>query len=643
MAAPANDNFASAELISPFGTSGTVNGDLTDATFETGEPNSIGSSSVSVWYTFTTSVKRLFNFGIGPYGSFGPPRLNIYTGSFLTALTYRGGSPGTGSAWIVLHPGLTYYIQVVDSGAPFGGGAFTFTWSVPNDPPANDDFANAEEIPSFPNSGSQSGTTLGATWELGEPFSFGPDTSIWYKFTTPSDRRRYYFTGANPGTVWTGSSVGALTLADTYPSSPALEASTEYFIRVPGFTLGGESVSFSWVSYTSPANDDFDDAILLTGTSGTETVPDTRGARREPGDPEIHADQACTVWWKYVAPSDGLLDINLIAATLDDTFNYYPYLYILRGTDIDSLELLAVAQDSINDPDLTTDVPFYPIAAAVNEGDTVYFEYANDGAQNDQGTFDVSFDWRFISTRVWEHRSTFPNPIYSGDNQLGKAMESFGGSVWPTAPDANGGIWTIPDWTPAGTVSLEANDLLMDSGSGDVGITYMEPDGDELFLTCATDLEFEIGFEATGFIPDNDFNQYTFFSWRPGSSYLGWVMQSEGPTNTYPQFSADLKGSSWFFQMPQDWPIRTRWNYDASDQKWSMRYSFDGGATWKFGGIGGTTPTTTLYRFGESDLFSEIDLQYRFEGWGTAPPPPPPFVPGASLADVYFRAHVPPT
>src|SRR5262245_32770067 len=63
-------------------------------------------------------------------------------------------------------------------------------------------------------------------------------------------------------------------------------------------------------SIAQPSNDNFADAIELTGAR-TETSVDSTGATSEEFEPD-HAGNVATasVWWRWVAPADGGLTIH---------------------------------------------------------------------------------------------------------------------------------------------------------------------------------------------------------------------------------------------------------------------------------------------------------------------------------------------
>jgi hypothetical protein len=131
--APANDNFANAQVIT--GGSGSVAGTNVNATTEAGEP---GSGGASVWYVYSVTSGGVLQ--IDTCGSSFTPLVTAYTGSSLTALTPLGsstvgvfcGATGTtiSGIQVALPPnGGTIYIAV-DGGTPSTPvmGSFNLHW-----------------------------------------------------------------------------------------------------------------------------------------------------------------------------------------------------------------------------------------------------------------------------------------------------------------------------------------------------------------------------------------------------------------------------------------------------------------------------------------------------------------------------------
>jgi len=131
--APANDNFANAQVIT--GASGTVTGTNVNATTEAGEP---GPAGASVWYGWTGTQGGVVQ--IDTCGSSFTPAVAAYTGSAVNALTPLGSSTvavfcGATNTWISgiqvnvpPNSGTVYF--AVDGGTPSSPvtGSFTLHW-----------------------------------------------------------------------------------------------------------------------------------------------------------------------------------------------------------------------------------------------------------------------------------------------------------------------------------------------------------------------------------------------------------------------------------------------------------------------------------------------------------------------------------
>jgi len=140
-----------------------------------------------------------------------------------------------------------------------------------------------------------------------------------------------------------------------------------------GFSSSSGSAQIREV--TPPANDNFANSILLSGVSATSTVS-TVGAGKEPGEPN-HAGNAGghSVWWTWVAPDSGNVQIDTVHSTFDTLLAVY------TGSAVNALTAVPDGSNG-NDPSggtLTSKVVF-----AVKRG-TVY-RLAVDGSNGATGT-----------------------------------------------------------------------------------------------------------------------------------------------------------------------------------------------------------------------------------------------------------------
>lgn len=314
-APPANDNFVNAQVIN--GSSGVVTGTTVAATKEAGEPNHAGyGGGKSVWYTWVAPGTGAILFTT--YGSSFDTLLGVYTGVSVNALTEVASNDECGAALtscVVFNAmgGTTYWVAVDGYGGASGN--IRLEWAIP---PANDVFANASFISGT--DGALGDSIAHATKEPGEPNHGGAPggASVWYQWTAPSNVRVRFALNANSFTpvmgIYTGSSVNALTKAadgracgsnDYADSCMVFDATngTTYYIAVDA--AAGTQSGFGLTWGVTPANDDFENAQVITGASGSVNGS-TNNATAQPGDPYLgYYDRGFSVWYQWTAPSDG--------------------------------------------------------------------------------------------------------------------------------------------------------------------------------------------------------------------------------------------------------------------------------------------------------------------------------------------------
>ncbi len=186
---PINDECANAinVPISPNPTcAATVSGTLQSATASTGPTSNCGTYDDDVWYSFVAT------------GSSHIVTLMNITGS-VTDLTFQVLNTCGATSTIVcsdpnsalltgLTPGSTYYIRVASYTSTGGQNTiFDVCVATPYPPPANDECANAINVPVNPTptcAAVVSGTVAGATASAGPSASCGTfDDDVWYSFT----------------------------------------------------------------------------------------------------------------------------------------------------------------------------------------------------------------------------------------------------------------------------------------------------------------------------------------------------------------------------------------------------------------------------------------------------------------------------
>lgn len=212
LAAPANDNFASATPVSslPFADSGDLNG----ATTEPGEPQTCNSQAQTVWYKFTPSAGMVVNADLD--GSDFGVVFNVYQsfGNDFAGLQFLGCIGFGGAFNLSAQARSTYYFQV--GSVSVGTANFQFhVAQIP--PPPNDDFVNATQITSVPFSDAVQ-HLIAATRESNDPVPCAggnQPSTVWWSFT-PSVSGSYSANFPGPLSpslaVYTGSSLASLQL-----------------------------------------------------------------------------------------------------------------------------------------------------------------------------------------------------------------------------------------------------------------------------------------------------------------------------------------------------------------------------------------------------------------------------------------------
>jgi PKD repeat protein len=162
-------------------------------------------------------------------------------------------------------------------------------------PPANDQFANAAPISTFPffDSGDLNGTTT----ESGEPQACNyQQQTVWYVLT-PSSRTvvRADLNGSDFGVVFNvyqqfGSDIGGLGFINCigYQGSAEFtaEANTTYYIQVGSVSTGPAHMQLNVARVPPPGNDDFANATMID-TRPFQDITDLTAATVEPGEPTL--------------------------------------------------------------------------------------------------------------------------------------------------------------------------------------------------------------------------------------------------------------------------------------------------------------------------------------------------------------------
>jgi hypothetical protein len=340
---PANDNFANAIVLS--GTTASRTADTNDAaTLEAGEPATVAgaTASASVWYRWTAGANGQLR--IDTLTSDFDTLLAVYTGSAVGSLSEvasndNGKDGFTSLVALAVTNGTTYQIRVDSSLGSSGTINLHLRELVTGPPPANDAFATPVVL-SGQNASRAGDTNVNATLEAGEPTTVASapaGTSVWYQWTpAASGTVTIDTTTSNFDTllaVYTGSAVGTLSTLSSSDDEVGLTSSvtlfvtaaTVYKIRVDGYGGDAGTINLHLNEVLPPANDDFANAIALSGRSAVRTGDTNVGATLEPGEPTTVAGEpsGVSVWYRWTAPVSGSARIDTITSNFDTLLGIY--------------------------------------------------------------------------------------------------------------------------------------------------------------------------------------------------------------------------------------------------------------------------------------------------------------------------------
>lgn len=247
-------------------------------------------------------------------------------------------------------------------------------------PPVNDAFADAVEIEG---SGVEiRGLTVDATYEPGEPVH--PSTgghSVWYRWTATSSQPAKVsacnadFTSVV--TIYSGDSLAEVTPVESNSRCAAgfwPVSGDEYRIVVDSEDPDAGTFKLTVATYAPGTNDDFEDAIELTGES-VNLSANIVGMTREPGEP-MEWTAGSSAWYSWTAPVSGTFTIDLCGSDPDMNLG------IFKGASVESLEEVIFNEDG----ELCG---YDPSATFEAEAGTVYRLRIDGYLPEDEGDYDL--------------------------------------------------------------------------------------------------------------------------------------------------------------------------------------------------------------------------------------------------------------
>jgi hypothetical protein len=384
---PSNDAFEDARRVSLAEMPFTRTIDPTGASTQPNEPlanecGGIGEEEPTVWFKVRLSQTRTLRASAS---STEDTRLGVWRGDDLASLVDVGCSDGVNDAdqdgsrvAFRARADRWYYIQLVGDTTP---APITFELRVVT-PPAHDDFADALTIGSLPFE--HTFKNVNATVQSGEPTAFGDCASVgataWYRIvpqTSGTLRADTIESGAFDTfvNVYRGSSLAGLTAVgcsddfrDATDHSHAraafrVQAGQTYYLQVGGYEGESGPITLRVRRVTSPSNDSFTDAPLITAHA-FDLDSSTANATVQTGEPlRLDHPGGCdgrlighTVWFR-LAPAGDPPNINL--KTFGSDFDTILAVYT-GGPSLGGLDPFACSDDA-NDTSQSS-VTFDPVA-----------------------------------------------------------------------------------------------------------------------------------------------------------------------------------------------------------------------------------------------------------------------------------------
>ncbi len=341
---PPNDNLANASSLN--GTNVVMMATTVNATAEVGEPSHVGSPAVhSIWFTWT--APDVGSASVDLLGSVSGSKVAVYEGKYLNSLTLVASNAfanvdGTGRCIFKTVAGTVYDI-VVD------------TSSTPGVVQLNLKFTKSF----FPPQITQAPKDLSLL--------AGGSGSFQVSINTDSPASYQWFLNSTP-------IVGATNAILSLTNVSRDQAGTNTVVITNGG--GTASASARFTVNSRPVNDDFGQRILLVGSS-VVTMGSNQFATSETGEPSHGGWTATSVWWSWVAPTNGQMSIEVTHFNAGNQV-----LAIYTGNSVDRLS-----------PAGNSAWIFPPLKVQFNVTTGTAYQIAVAGANGATGPFDLSLSF----------------------------------------------------------------------------------------------------------------------------------------------------------------------------------------------------------------------------------------------------------
>jgi len=418
---PANDPFATPEVLTP-SASGSTTANTLMASKEASEPNHAGNGGgASVWYSFTPSADGVLV--LSTEGSSFNTLLAVYTGSSLGGLTSvasnddSGGGLSWSSVAFAATSGTTYRIAVDGYGGNKGSVALGWT------------FGNqvAVTTSSLPNG--TSGVAYSA--QLAAIGGTGPLT--W---------------SLDSGSLPAGLSLSSGGLIS---GTPTVSGSSTFAVSVTdGSTTATKTLSIT-LAVPPPPNDNFSAAQAVTLSASGSLTGSNVNATKETGEPTHAGVGGGTSVWYTVAPAvDGVITLTTQGSAFDTALAVY------TGSAVNGLSVVGSNDDSGGG--LWSSVTFAAAAATT-------YRVAVDGYAAAEGA--VTLNWTYDNSVVITTASLPAGSVNTAYSAQLTAIGGTGSYTWTVTAGAlptgltlssGGAITGTPTASGTATFTVSATD-----------------------------------------------------------------------------------------------------------------------------------------------------------------------------------------
>ena len=332
---PANDNFTNAFKIAPEGA--VIPATNNYASLEPGEPlhAQVATVAASVWWTWSPAINT--NVLMDLAGSSFDPVLAVYTGTTVTNLQPVAASSNDAVNRLKAHvnfdakAGVTYRVAVAGYDTN-GVGNFRLRVAPGRRPDTNGPVTIIIS-PASESLFTTNAVTLTGTAKDPRPDDTGVSQVFLQVNTDPA-------VAASGTASWSGQVL----------LPPGTNAVRAFAQDIAGNIGPADAIV---IRFINPTNDNFADAIELTGLAGAITAVNERSTR-EPGEP-LHAgnEGGHSIWYRFRAPVNGTVFLTTTNSDFDTLLAVY------TGDSLTNLALVASNDDAFTESDfsqLTTTV-----------------------------------------------------------------------------------------------------------------------------------------------------------------------------------------------------------------------------------------------------------------------------------------------